>query len=458
MVSRRHYSTSVGSLTEDELQSLVSTKRDDSVATNVISIQSDDFSQIFEKFSEKYTQMPGANGLLKMVKARLDSVMTPDHDDDGQSDAGSESSAGIVDDDTVIVENRHHQTPDDDDRGFIHLTEDDKNRGRFKHAFAEVVFRESSGVDHPDSTDTAFGPSRTQTSKPDTPTIYEADKGPTRRTIGFPPTLEGPKLVERIQLPEDGYLYGDSSATVEQPGPAPAQKPDSTPSALGGEAPRRHRNRHRLVASSHCGPSGGDQPGAATGPRDLDWIVPNKYHRKCKCKCKCKRKPPPQMDGAAMITYGGILPPKSVRISSPTAERMRSARVPHPTQDRPHDRDGSDHAVDGRRSTTAPRHSVAEAANSQQDRQGRLKAHFDDSLSHHEEAESFAEAELTAESIWVPHKIQGITEDIQGIRRQLFSLGDQLSSLQATMNTMELEVGTLNDFASEQSEKRSTRG
>jgi hypothetical protein len=122
MVSRRHYSTSVGSLTEDELQSLVSTKRDDSVATNVISIQSDDFSQIFEKFSEKYAQMPGANGLLKMVKARLDSVMTPDHDDDGQSDAGSESSAGIVDDDTVIVENRHHQTPDDDDRGFIHVS------------------------------------------------------------------------------------------------------------------------------------------------------------------------------------------------------------------------------------------------------------------------------------------------------------------------------------------------
>lgn len=121
MVSRQHYSASVGSLTEDELQSRVSAKRDDSVATNVASIQSDDLSQIFAEFSENYAQMPGANGLLKMVKARLDSVMTPDHDDDGQSHAGSESSAEFVDDDTVIVENGHHHTPGSD-TGFIHVS------------------------------------------------------------------------------------------------------------------------------------------------------------------------------------------------------------------------------------------------------------------------------------------------------------------------------------------------
>jgi hypothetical protein len=109
-------------VTDDDFQSLASTQREDSVATNVISIQSDDFSQIFAEFSEKYAQMPGANGLLKMVKDRLDSVMTPDHDDDGQSDAGSESSAGIVDDDTVIVINGNHQALDSDDRGFIHVS------------------------------------------------------------------------------------------------------------------------------------------------------------------------------------------------------------------------------------------------------------------------------------------------------------------------------------------------
>lgn len=65
--------------------------------------------------------------------------------------------------------------------------------------------------------------------------------------------------------------------------------------------------------------------------------------------------------------------------------------------------------------------------------------------------------ESTAEPIWVPNKIQGITEDIQGIKSQLHILSHQLSGLQGIMNTMEIEVGTLNDYASEQSERRSTR-
>lgn len=121
MVSRRHYSTSVGSVTDDDFQSLASTQREDSVATNVISIQSDDYSQIFADFSKDYAFMPGANALLGMVKAKLESAMTSNHDD-GESDAGSESSAGIVDDDTVIVINGNHQALDSDDRGFIHVS------------------------------------------------------------------------------------------------------------------------------------------------------------------------------------------------------------------------------------------------------------------------------------------------------------------------------------------------
>lgn len=110
--------------------------------------------------------------------------------------------------------------------------------------------------------------------------------------------------------------------------------------------------------------------------------------------------PHPQVNGEAMITHGGSLPAKSVRILSPTMERMGSARMTRPAQGNAHSRNGSDTTIDGRRSTTAPRHSFAGAANSQQDRQGRLRAHFNDSLSHHEEAESAADAGKSMSSSW----------------------------------------------------------
>ncbi|GFZ50692.1 hypothetical protein JCM24511_08450 [Saitozyma sp. JCM 24511] len=577
MVSRRHYSASVGSLTEDELQSLASTKRDDSVATNVISIQSDDLSQIFAEFSENYAQMPGANGLLKMVKARLDSAMTPDHDDDGQSHAGSESSAELVDDDTVIVENGHHHTPGSDDRGFIHLTEDDKNRGQFEHAFAEVVFRESSGVDHPDSTDTAFGPGRTQTSMPDTHTSYGVNRarlhvsskdlngwnGSNFQRTGSSTVTRAPQSSSRIiPHPPPPANYTDQErrmlahAQQRRAAPAASQGPTSstsswqntTPSSFPppppppGPWPTPQQQRLSRTAASqdptNSASSWQNTPPPPPPPRsplpppqhweskrggDTDSLrsrastiylpastlevqrsdgagtsttgsFPTSTSASATARTRRRRDnftpstsiasrdypttsisrsviSPPPLDGAAKSTYSGSLPPMSARVSSPTAERMRSAHMPHPAQDRPHGSSGIDSTIDGRRSTTASRHSFAGAANSQQDRQGRLRAHFNDSLSHHEEAESAAEAagsstgpividvpiESTAEPIWVPNKIQGITEDIQGIKSQLHILSHQLSGLQGTMNTMEIEVGTLNDYASEQSERRSTR-